>query len=381
MYKVIPFPRYPLDKLENVVSKSHNVPRTASYWRYPILSNPHPQNVSASIAFPTYLMATLNATPDSFSDGAAHNQVPSALAYVSSSVVAGAHIVDVGGYSTRPGAAFVTPNDEIERISPIIEAVRNLTNSTYGRSLDPDLAEKSSNILISIDTFRPDVAKAAVLAGANCINDVYAFTGPDYPLTADSVRHFLAMRRVARELNVPVVLMHARGDAATNKDYGAYAYAGEHANVIEAVRCELGERVEAAVRGPGGLRRWNVLVDPGIGFSKTLEGNLQLLRRAAEVTADCVLALPPGYEGPGWRNPLAGFPQLIGASRKSFLGAVLEKPGEESEYGGRKTEPKERGWATAAAVSGAVQQGAVVVRVHDVMEMGDVVRLADALWK
>jgi dihydroneopterin aldolase / 2-amino-4-hydroxy-6-hydroxymethyldihydropteridine diphosphokinase / dihydropteroate synthase len=220
----------------------------------------------------------------------------------------------------------------------VIEGIRNMRDNAG---------------LISIDTFRWDVAKAGILAGANCINDVFAFTGTDYPLTKASAEHFLKMRKLARDLAVPVILMHSRGDASANKDYT------DHGSVIEGIRTELGEKVEAAIRGRGGLRRWFVIMDPGVGFSKTVEDNLEVLRHASKITF----------------AKLSGFPQLIGPSRKSFLGTILAQ----SDVG-RSTVPGDRGWATAAAVSCAVQQRALVVRVHDVQEMGDVTIVANSLW-
>jgi len=179
--------------------------------------------------------------------------------------------------------------------------------------------------------------------------------------------YFAVMKYTARHLAVPVILMHSRGDAGQNKDYSGYG------SVVQGVAQELGEKVEAIVRGPGGLRRWLVMVDPGIGFSKSLDGNLQLLRDASSITAN-----ERTLNG-AW-NPLRGYPQLIGVSRKSFLGNILSQPTEDGTYQGRQTTPKERGWATAAAVTSAVQQGAAVVRVHDVAELGDVVRVADSIW-
>ena len=340
MQKAIPFPRYPL--LNQSSWPRESAPLTAAYWTL--------TSAGESIG-KTYIMATLNATPDSFSDGSTKNEVPTALEYTSCSVSAGADIIDVGGYSTRPHAKHVGANEEIGRVVPIIRAIRSMDSSP----------------LISIDTFRPKVAEAAVLAGANCINDVCGFTGPEYPLTELSARRFLEMRRIARDLAVPVILMHSRGEASANKDYGDYSCAGEDQGrgVVEGVRMELGEKVDAAVRGRGGLRRWLVIVDPGVGFSKTTEGNLAVLKRASSLTT-----------GDG-NNVLAGFPQLIGASKKSFLGTVLSS--RVGSYPGRTTTPGERGWATAAAVSCAVQQRVAAVRVHDVAEMGDVVRVADSL--
>ena len=336
MRRVIPFPRYPLMNPSQGLEEL--VPSTIAYWT---LAS------SGESVDKTYIMATLNVTPDSFSDGSENNKLPVALEYTFKSIAAGADIIDIGGYSTRPHAEHVEVGEEIHRVVPTIESIRGMDNSP----------------LISIDTFRPEVARAAVLAGANCINDVYGFTGPGYPLTEASAQHFLEMRKIARDFAVPVILMHSRGEASANNDYGRHGRAGE--GVLEGVRMELGDKVDAAVRGRGGLRRWLVIVDPGIGFSKTVEGNLTLLKRASSLTSS------------EENNVLAGFPQLIGTSKKSFLGKILS-----SRMGskpGRTTTPGERGWATAAAVSCAVQQRVAVVRVHDVLEMGDVVRVADSL--
>ena len=340
MRKVVPFPQYPPSNLNSGLKRL--APLTAAYWTL--------TSAGESIN-KTYIMATLNATPDSFSDGSKNDALPAALEYASKSITAGADIIDVGGYSTRPHAKYVGTDEEIRRVIPVIEGIRGAGNST----------------LISIDTFRPEVAKAAVLAGANCINDVCAFTGPEYPLTEVGAQHFLKMRRIARDLAVPVILMHSRGEASANKSYGHHGFGGEDKgkDVVEGVRVELGEKVDAAVRGRGGLRRWLVVVDPGIGFSKTVEGNLALLKRASLLT---------GMEE---TNVLRGFPQLIGPSKKSFLGTILSH--RVGSYPGRKTTAGEREWATAAAVSCAVQQRVAVVRVHDVPEMGDVVRVADSL--
>jgi dihydroneopterin aldolase/2-amino-4-hydroxy-6-hydroxymethyldihydropteridine diphosphokinase/dihydropteroate synthase len=307
-------------------------------------------------------MATLNMTPDSFSDGSMHNSLPYAISYASASITYGADIIDIGGYSTRPGAAHVSPDEEIARVIPVIQALRRA----------PNLSPKIRDTLISVDTFRPEVAKAAVLAGANCVNDVCGFHGPEYPPTTLSKEHLLVMRRLARDLATPVVLMHSRGDAGLNKDYGQQA--GRGPPVLEAIRTELGARVDAVVRGRGGVRRWLVIVDPGIGFSKSVEDNLTVLRSASSITAK------PFPEELNHRNPLEGYPQLIGASRKSFLGDILARADSGGSYTGRRTEPKEREWATAAAVACAVQQGAAVVRIHATCEMGDVVRVASALW-
>ncbi|KDQ56667.1 hypothetical protein JAAARDRAFT_58960 [Jaapia argillacea MUCL 33604] len=342
MYKVLPFPSYPFTPSPSTHFPLQ-VPSTASHWTF----HPTPHRK-------TYLMSTLNATPDSFSDGAEHDTIPTALSYVQESVQGGAHIIDVGGHSTRPGAAFVSPAEETRRVVDVVRAIRE--------------SSVKKDFLISVDTFRPEVAKAAILSGANCINDVYAFTGPDsYPLSTVAAAHLVEMRKVARELGVPVILMHSRGDAGQNKDYSGYK-----GGILEGLRVELGEKVDAVVRGRGGVRRWLVMVDPGVGFSKTVEDNLKILRDASTITSPSPLS--------NRRNLLEGYPQLIGASRKSFLGAILTEGDNSGGYVGRETKPRERGWATAAAVAAAVQGGVELVRVHDVMEMGDVVRIASRIW-
>lgn len=373
MYRVIPFPQYPIQEEHSGSQDLLSVPRTASHWAFPAASHSTP----ASTPRKTYVMGTLNATPDSFSDGSINNTVPAAMTYATSAVAAGADIIDVGGYSTRPQAPFVSSEEEINRVVPVIQAIRNASsNSSSG--VDQTLASQTSQTLISIDTFRWEVAEAAVRAGANCINDVYAFTGPSYPVDAAGQEHFLKMRAVARSLAVPVILMHSRGEASANKDYSAYDCAADargRGAVLEAVRVELGRKVDAAVKGKGGLRRWLVIVDPGIGFSKTLEGNLEVLRGSSAIVD------PTQSVGKDKApNLLAGYPILIGPSRKSFLGTILQQPDASGTYAGRETKPVERGWATAAAVACAVQQDATVVRVHDVLEMGDVVRVSSLLW-
>lgn len=348
MNKVIPFPQpYPILYIN---TPRITTPKTASYWVYP--SSPSPSTPQK-----TYIMATLNATPDSFSDGSVNNTISAGTAYATKAVDSGADIIDVGGYSTRPGAAFVSSKEEVARVTSMITAIRS----------------HNQGILISVDTFRWEVAEAAAYAGANCINDVHAFTGPTYPPTQESYEHLLKMRQVARRSALPVILMHSRGEASANKDYSQYAYAADgkgRGAVIEAVRIELGDKVDRIVKGKGGLRRWLVIVDPGVGFSKTLEGNLEVLRDASAVIRPSAPGAP--------RNPLAGYPLLIGTSRKSFLGTILSK--DDGAYTGRETTPVERGWATAAAVACAVQQKANVVRVHDVLELGDVVRVCEHLW-
>ncbi|KAI6041502.1 Dihydropteroate synthase-like protein [Pisolithus marmoratus] len=345
MLKVLPFPKYPFAATPTPYGFP-SVPPTAKYW---IISST--DSTGKPGPHITHIMATLNVTPDSFSDGSMYNTVPAALEYVRTSVESGAHIIDVGGCSTRPGTTLASENEERDRVLPIISAIRAQER------------EDVANALISIDTFRWKVAEAAVQAGANCINDVHAFTGPDYPLVQASAEHLLKMREVARRLSVPVVLMHSRGDVRSNKDYSPY-----EGDLVRAIQSELGDKVEAIVRGAGGVRRWLVIVDPGFGFSKPVDAQYTLLRHAASITAD-----KPG-------NRLVGYPLLIGTSKKSFLGSLLQRPDSLGTYKGRKTSPQERVWATAATVACTVQQGANVVRVHDVPQMRDVVATSSAIW-
>ncbi|KAF6751665.1 Dihydropteroate synthase [Ephemerocybe angulata] len=366
MLRAVPFPKLPLSPSDvSLYPSILPVPSTAAYWTY---------STETRKGFKTHVMATLNTTPDSFSDGSKHNNLLSAMEYVRDSVSAGADIVDIGGYSTRPNAPFVSVEDELERVIPFVKAIRSGQPQTT--SEETTGANQVENILLSVDTFRPEVAEAAIAAGVNCINDVYAFMGPDSYQESDEGKVVSSvvtarMKATARKYSTPVMLMHSRGDAGQNKDYSMYNYAGEDA-VIEGIRVELGGKVEKIVTGKGGVRRWLVIVDPGIGFSKTVQGNLHTLKNAAKVTADVVI----GHGETQKRNPLRGYSQLIGVSRKSFLGKILAE-GENA----RETTPTERTWATAAAVTCAVQQGAVSVRVHDVKKMADVVKIADALWR
>jgi dihydroneopterin aldolase / 2-amino-4-hydroxy-6-hydroxymethyldihydropteridine diphosphokinase / dihydropteroate synthase len=267
-------------------------------------------------------MATLNATPDSFSDGGLHYSISDALAYAHQAVREGADMIDIGGYSTRPGASNVDVAEEIRRVVPLIREIRR----------------EGIVLPISVDTFRAEVAEQAVLAGANSINDVTAFQGD------------AEMLDTAKRLGVPVVMMHSRGLADQNKEYAK--------GVMNTVREELGLKVRRALRN--GVRRWNVVVDPGIGFSKTVEGNLELIRDLREFTR-------MGEEA----HPLDSMPVLLGTSRKSFLGKIIP----------RQVEAKERDAATAATVTAGIAQGCDVIRVHDVAQMRDVAAVADALYR
>ncbi|KAH7106826.1 Dihydropteroate synthase [Auriculariales sp. MPI-PUGE-AT-0066] len=281
----------------------------------------------------TFIMATLNVTPDSFSDGGDYTSLDAAVGYALRAVEDGADIIDIGGYSTRPGALDISEDEEIARVVPAVQAIRNA-----GIALP-----------ISIDTFRAAVAEQAVAAGANCINDVTA------------CRRDARMAALAARLRVPVVLMHSHGDAGKDKRYG---------DVMRDIRQELGDATRLALNA--GVRRWNLIADPGIGFSKTIDGNLTAIRDLGKLTAQD--PQPPHTFRWGiysLSHPLADLPILVGTSRKSFLGRLT----------GQETQPKERDFATAAAVTASVQQGCDIVRVHNIAALRDVVRVADALWR
>jgi dihydropteroate synthase len=258
-------------------------------------------------------MGILNVTPDSFADAGRHLDPGAAVAAAEAMIAAGADIVDVGGESTRPGAAPVDVEEEWRRIGPVLRELRRRTTAT----------------LLSVDTYKAATAERAIEAGADLVNDISGLSyDPD-------------VARVAAKSDVAVVLMHTRGRSAD-----MYARA-EYGDVAAEVVAELAERVRAA--GAAGIARDRVIVDPGLGFAKRAEHSLSVLA-----------ALP--------RLAELGLPILCGPSRKSFLNAALgERP------------PGGRVWGTAAAVAASVLLGAHIVRVHDVGEMVDVVRVADAV--
>jgi 2-amino-4-hydroxy-6-hydroxymethyldihydropteridine diphosphokinase/dihydropteroate synthase len=268
-------------------------------------------------------MSILNVTPDSFSDGGKNYDIDkdTLRKTVLEHVDHGASIVDIGGQSTRPGAEQVDSAEELKRVLPAVTLIRSLG---------------LKNVAISVDTYRADVAKAATEAGAHIINDVSAGLMDKNMLST------------AAKLGCTICLMHMRGTPETMKHMTDYP-----GGVIETVGRELLERVHAAE--DAGIRRWRIILDPGIGFAKTQDQNLELLRRFDE------LRRYPGLEN---------FPWLVGTSRKAFIGHIT---GVELA--------KERVWGTTASVAAAVQGGADVVRVHDVKQMSQVAKMADAIWR
>ncbi|GAB4299099.1 MAG: dihydropteroate synthase [Thiohalomonadaceae bacterium] len=256
------------------------------------------------------VMGILNVTPDSFSDGGRFVDPAVAVARARQMVAEGAAIIDVGGESTRPGAAAVAAEDEMARVVPVIEALA---------------AELP--VPISVDTSKPAVMRAAVAAGAGMINDVCALQQP-------------GALAAAAECGVPVCLMHMQGEPRTMQQ------APHYTDVVSEVRAFLAERVEVCVAA--GIARERLLLDPGFGFGKTLAHNLSLLKH-----------LPLLQE--------LGLPLLVGMSRKSMIGAVLDAPVEERVYG------------SVAAHALALWLGAAVVRVHDVKATVDALKLVQAV--
>lgn len=258
------------------------------------------------------LMGVLNITPDSFSDGGAFTDPQVAVAHGLAMCAAGARIIDIGGESSRPGAAPVSAEVEITRVVPVIEGLRRV-----------------SDVCLSIDTTKAAVARAALDAGADVINDITAMTGDP------------AMPALAAETGAGVVLMHMRGTPETMQRGDLRSD-----DIVAEVGSYLSRRVEALCSA--GLAREALCVDPGIGFGKTVEQNLELvagLDRLADL----------------------GCPILLGVSRKSFIGAVTDRPVEDRLFG------------TAAACAIGLWLGAHVLRVHDIAEMRDVARITAAL--
>ncbi|KAK1930426.1 Folic acid synthesis protein fol1 [Phytophthora citrophthora] len=264
----------------------------------------------------TFIMGIVNVTPDSFSDGAELETVNAAVHKALEMEKAGVDIIDIGGESSRPGAESVTEEEELKRVLPVIRSIR-----------------EKSKVAISIDTTKAEVARQAVEAGANIVNDISA-----------GLKDSEMLKTVAK-LRVPIVLMHMRGTPKTMTQLKEYE------DVTTEVSDVLNERVEAAEAS--GIFRWNIILDPGIGFAKARVLNLQLLRKLSTVKETC-----------------HGLPLLVGSSRKGFIGEICGRP-----------EPKDRAWGTAATCCAAIQQGTDILRVHDAAEMVDVVKMSDAIWR
>lgn len=272
----------------------------------------------------TYVMGILNITPDSFSGDGILSQSDAVRAAVEQArdfLAHGADVLDVGGESTRPGSQPVNAQEELERVIPVIEAISHEFPET----------------MISIDTYKARVAEAAFRAGAHILNDVWGLRAdPDLASAAAASR-------------VPVVLMHNRSNPASVEVRAQLgnAYIGStYKNLMEDVKRELLASVEVATKAR--IDESFLILDPGIGFGKTREHNLELINRLGEIRA-------------------LGFPVLLGPSRKSFIGFTLDLPADQRVEG------------TAATVAVGITRGADIIRVHDVREMARVAKMTDAI--
>jgi dihydropteroate synthase len=262
----------------------------------------------------TYIMGILNTTPDSFSDGGQFNTLETAIQQAHRLVTSGADILDIGGQSTRPGAETISLTEELERTIPVIEALR-----------------RELNIPISIDTTRAEVAKKAVEVGADWVNDISG--GTFDPLMLPTVA----------QLSVPIILMHLRGTPQTMQQLTDYE------DLIPDIQQFFDHQIQQALQV--GIPKAHLILDPGIGFAKTISQNLDLIRQLSQFRS-------------------FNLPLLVGPSRKSFIGHILQQP-----------DPQQRVWGTGAACCAAIANGADILRVHDVAEMAQVCRMADAIWR
>ena len=252
----------------------------------------------------THVMGILNVTPDSFSDGGRWNNINAALDHTAKMIEDGAEIIDIGGESTRPGYTMISDDEEIHRIVPVIEAVK-----------------KHFDIPVSVDTYKSAVARAAIIAGADLLNDIWGF------------KYDREMAHTAKSFDVPVCLMHNRDNT-------------EYADFIEDVISDLKDSVSIAKAA--GIADDKIILDPGIGFAKSLEQNLRI--------TNSLEALRP-----------LGYPILLGASRKSMIGLTLDLP------------PDERVIGTVATSVIACVKGAMFVRVHDVKENYRAIKMTEAI--
>ncbi|WP_290459423.1 dihydropteroate synthase [uncultured Clostridium sp.] len=254
----------------------------------------------------TYIMGILNVTPDSFSDGGKFNEIDAAVNQARKLIEDGADIIDIGGESTRPGAEYVTEEEEIKRVVPIIKAIK-----------------EKLDVTISIDTYKARTAEEAIKAGADIINDIW---GAKYDKN---------MAKIAAKYNTPIILMHNR----ENKPYE---------NLMEDVVRDLQESIDIALKA--GVKKENIILDPGIGFSKTYEENLIVMN-------NCEIIKKLGY------------PMLLGTSRKSMIGLTLNLPVNERVEG-----------TLATSVMGIIK-GFEFIRVHDVLENKRVAIMTDTILK
>ncbi len=262
----------------------------------------------------TYLMGILNVTPDSFSDGGDYNSLETALEQATKMINSGADIIDIGGQSTRPGAEEITLEEELKRVIPVIEKLR-----------------QNSSIPISIDTTRSQVAQAAITAGADIVNDISGGTFDE------------KMFATVASFGVPIIIMHIRGTPKTMQQKTDYQ------DLVDDIIQWLNNQVQKAIKT--GIKPHKIIVDPGIGFAKNHQQNIELLQNLSQFhSLKC--------------------PILVGVSRKSFIGHILDEK-----------DPKKRVWGTAAACCHAIASKTDILRVHDVPEIKDIIKVADVLWR
>ena len=262
----------------------------------------------------TYIMGVINVTPDSFSDGGEFNHPSAALTQAQALVTGGADIIDIGGQSTRPGAKQISLAEELDRVVSVLQVVR-----------------KEVSLPISVDTTRASVAKAAIEAGADVINDISGGTFDREMLS------FVA------KAQVPIVLMHIRGNPGTMQKLTNYQ------DLLQEIYSFLEKQIKAATNA--GIEQSKIIIDPGIGFAKNYQQSIEIFHKLHLLQKlNC--------------------PILVGPSRKSFIGKILNQP-----------DPKARVWGTAAACCAAIFQGADILRVHDVQQMREVSLVADALMR
>jgi dihydropteroate synthase len=262
----------------------------------------------------THVMGILNVTPDSFSDGGLYVRAERAFAHAREMAAAGADIIDIGGESTRPGAEPLSEEEELSRIIPIIERVAT-----------------ELTVPVSIDTYKSSVARRALEAGASIVNDI------------SGLRFSPDMAKIAADHGAAVIIMHIKGTPRDMQQNPVYD------DVVAEVMSYLAEGIAIAIKAGVDLEK--ILIDPGIGFGKTLENNLTLLSRLDELRS-------------------LGRPIVLGTSRKKFIGTIIDR-----------SVPEQRDDGTAATVALGIERGASIVRVHDVARMVRVVRMTDAVLR
>lgn len=272
------------------------------------------RNKSFTWGTKTYLMGILNVTPDSFSDGGDFNHGNRALIQVENFINSEVDIIDIGGQSTRPGAEQISIDEELNRVIPIIKNIR-----------------EKYQIPISIDTTRAEVARLAIESGADIVNDISAGT------------YDREMLSTVASLQVPYILMHIKGTPKTMQSMTDYQ------DLIGEICSFLAQRINECIKA--GISTDQMIIDPGIGFAKNFAQNIEILKNLQEFQK-------------------LGCPVLVGVSRKSFIGQILNQP-----------EPKQRIWGTAAACAIAIAQSADILRIHDVTEIRDVAKVADRIYR